>query len=88
MSFGFKTGGPLTMLWGWVIVGIFTIVNGCVLAEICSTYPVSGSVYQWAGLLAKRKHAPFASYMAGWLNFMFTLASMVAIAFGVAKILV
>ena len=26
--------------------------------------------------------------MAGWLNFMFTLASMVAIAFGVAKILV
>ena len=45
MSFGFKTGGPATMLWGWVIVGLFTIVNGCVLAEICATYPVSGSVY-------------------------------------------
>lgn len=88
MNFGLKTGGPAVFLWGWVVVSFFTMINGLVLAEICSTYPLSGSVYQWAGLMAKKRHSAFASYLTGWLNFIFSISSMVAIAFGVSRILV
>ena len=53
MQFGFKTGGPVVMLYGWLFVGVLTMVTGAVMAEICSVYPVAGSVYYWAGALAK-----------------------------------
>jgi amino acid transporter len=88
MDFGFKTGGPSVMLYGWIAVSFFTIINGAVMAEICSTYPMSGSVYYWAGALAKKENSAFASYLAGWANFMGGLIYLVSVAIGLAKIVV
>ena len=88
MDYGLKTGGPVVMLYGWLIVGFFTIITGSVMAEICSTYPVSGSVYYWAGALSKKEHSPFASYVTGWANFCGGFSFLVTISFGLAKIIV
>ena len=74
MDFGFKTGGPTVMLYGWLVVGLFSILVGCSLAEICSTYPVAGSVYYWSGALAPREYRGMASYATGWLNLFGNLA--------------
>jgi len=88
MDYGFRTGGPVVMLYGWLIVGVFTMITGSVMAEICATYPVSGSVYYWAGALAKREDAAFASYITGWSNFCGGFSFLVTISFGLARILV
>jgi amino acid transporter len=88
MDYGFRTGGPAVMLYGWLIVGLFTVITGSVMAEICSTYPVSGSVYYWAGALAKPEDAAFASYLTGWANFCGGFSFLVTISFGLARILV
>ena len=67
LEFGFKTGGPVVMVYGWLMVAFFTILIGSSLAEISSTYPVSGGLYYQAGALASRENAPLASYVTGWL---------------------
>ena len=47
LEYSLKTGGPVVMLYGWFITGVFSTIVGSVLAEICSTYPVAGCVYYW-----------------------------------------
>ena len=80
--FGLSTGGPVVMLWGWVVGSVFSTIVGMSMAEICSSYPSAGSVYHWAGMLASPKWAPFSSYLCGWFNFIGNAASDAGFAFG------
>jgi len=41
-------GGPVSIVWGWIMICLFNFLLGLVLAEICSAYPTSGGVYFWA----------------------------------------
>lgn len=45
-------GGPVSIVWGWLLVSTANLLLGLVLAEICSSYPTSGGVYFWAHRLA------------------------------------
>jgi len=87
IDFGLITGGPVVMIFGWILVSIFTMVVASSMAEICSTYPVTGSVYYWSGALANYEWAPLASYLCGWFNFMGNLANNASFSFGLAKVL-
>jgi amino acid transporter len=84
---GLVTGGPVVMVWGWIIGASFTILVGLSLAELCSRYPSAGSVYHWSGQLASAKYAPFASYITGWWNFLGNAAGVASFASGFAQIL-
>lgn len=75
------------MLYGWIIVGIFTFIVGSSMSEICSTYPAAGSVYYWSGVLAPKRHASLLSYITGWLNLLGNLAVNASFAYGLSKIL-
>ena len=46
---GLKFGGPVLLVYGWLVAGVFTMTVG---AEICSSYPTSGGVYYWSAKLA------------------------------------
>lgn len=85
-DYGINTGGPVTLTWGWIVGSIFTFMIAFSLAEITSTYPVSGSVYHWAGLLAKREHAGMASFICGWFSFVGNTACDASYAYGFAQI--
>lgn len=65
---GILTGGPVVLIWSWIIGSFLTVLVCLNLAEIASTYPSTGSVYHWAGLLSSPKNAPLASYITGWFN--------------------
>ncbi|CAF4007446.1 unnamed protein product [Rotaria sp. Silwood2] len=85
-TYSLNTGGSGVTIWAWVIGAIFTILIGLSLAEICSVYPSAGSVYHWAGQLVSAKHAPLASFICGWFNFIGNFAD-VAFASGFATII-
>lgn len=85
-QFGLTTGGPVVMVWGWVVGSIFSIIVGYAMAEICSAYPSAGSVYHWAGMLANKEWAPFSSYFCGWFNFIGNAAGDASFAFGFAQV--
>jgi amino acid transporter len=56
------------MFWDWIGTFFMTLIVVSGMAEICSAYPNAGSVYYWAGNVAPRKWAAFASYWAGLWN--------------------
>ncbi len=86
IDFGFVTGGPVVMLYGWIVVSVFSLIIASSMAEICSTYPVAGSVYYWAGALASKEWSPLASYLCGCFNFFGNVANNSGFAFGLAQV--
>ncbi|KAG6626204.1 hypothetical protein CIPAW_15G032000 [Carya illinoinensis] len=60
--------GPASMIWGYVVVTIFTWFVGFAMAEICSSFPTTGSLYFWAAHLAGPRWGPFASWCCAWLE--------------------
>ena len=82
-SFGMNTGGPMTMIWGWLLVGAFVILVGLGMAEVCSSYPTAGGLYYWAAKLAKR-NAPLWAWFCGWFNLLGQVAVTAGIDFGCA----
>ncbi|PSR91123.1 Amino-acid permease [Actinidia chinensis var. chinensis] len=63
---GLTYGGPLTMIWGWPIVGLLTLIVGLSMGEICSAYPTSGGLYFWSAKLCGNEWGPLASWLTGW----------------------
>src|SRR6478672_10050970 len=81
--FGMNTGGPVVIVWGWPIVGLFTLFVGLAMAEVCSSFPTAGGLYYWAAKLAKQ-NAPAWSWFTGWFNFLGQVAVTAGIDFGAA----
>ena len=86
-SFGMNTGGPAEMVWGWVFVGVMTLVVGLGMAEICSAYPTAGGLYYWSSKLAKGTSGPAWSWFTGWFNMLGQVAVTAGIDFGFALFL-
>ena len=86
-SFGMNTGGPVEMVWGWVFVGVMTLVVGLGMAEICSAYPTAGGLYYWSAKLAKGDSGPVWSWFTGWFNMLGQVAVTAGIDFGFALFL-
>ena len=63
---GLTFGGPVTMIYGWPIVGMLTMLVGLAMAEICSAYPTSGGLYFWSAKLCGNEWGPMASWFTGW----------------------
>src|SRR5690349_4154868 len=81
--FGMDLGGPAVIVWGWVGVGIMTLLVGLAMAEVCSSYPTAGGLYYWAAKLAPRNGAAW-SWFTGWFNFIGQVAVTAGIDFGLA----
>jgi amino acid transporter len=69
-GYGLQTGGPATIIWGFITVFAMNTVSAYSMAEICAAYPSAGSVYHWSAQLVPAQYAPLASYVCGWFNFL------------------
>lgn len=84
---GLNFGGPVSLVYGWLIAGLFTMFVGLSMAEICSSYPTSGGLYYWSAKLAGPNWAPFASWMTGWFNIVGQWAVTTSIDFSLAQLI-
>ncbi|WP_163504843.1 amino acid permease [Fodinicola acaciae] len=82
-GFGLNTGGPAIIVWGWIFVGVMTLIVGLAMAEVCSSYPTAGGLYYWSAKLAPRNPAMW-SWFTGWFNFLGQVAVTAGIDFGAA----
>src|SRR3712207_3368199 len=78
------SGGPSTIVLGWLMVGIMVLTVALAMAEVCSRYPTAGGLYFWAGRLAKKNKREWA-WFVGWFNFLGEVAVTAAIDFGAAS---
>ncbi len=76
-------GGPVDMTWGWILVGIMTLIVGLGMAEVCSSMPTAGGLYYWSAKLAKRNGAAWSWY-TGWFNLLGQVAVTAGIDYGFA----
>ncbi|XP_022150570.1 amino-acid permease BAT1 homolog [Momordica charantia] len=84
---GLNFGGPVSLVYGWFIAGIFTMFVGLSMAEICSSYPTSGGLYYWSAKLAGPSWAPFASWMTGWFNIVGQWAVTTSVDYSLAQLI-
>ncbi|XP_022878489.1 amino-acid permease BAT1 homolog isoform X1 [Olea europaea var. sylvestris] len=84
---GLTFGGPVSMVYGWLLAGCFTMVVGLSMAEICSSYPTSGGLYYWSAKLAGPGWAPFASWITGWFNIVGQWAVTTSVDFSLAQLI-
>ncbi|KAF6170528.1 hypothetical protein GIB67_031936 [Kingdonia uniflora] len=79
--------GPATLVWGFVVVSSFTWFVGIAMAEICSSFPTTGSLYFWAAHLAGPKWGPLASWCCAWLETIGLIAGMGAQAYSASQMM-
>jgi len=75
----FHWGGPVSVTWGWLIVGVFTTFVALSMAEIASTYPTAGGLYYWSSKLG----GPAWGWFTGWFNLL-GLLGVGAVGYGLA----
>jgi amino acid permease (GABA permease) len=81
--FGMNTGGPVVMIWGWLLVGVMVTLVGLAMAEIASVYPTAGGLYYWSAKLGGKSGAAW-SWFTGWFNLLGQVGVTAGIDFGLA----
>ncbi|HUK45812.1 MAG TPA: amino acid permease [Gaiellaceae bacterium] len=76
----FQWGGPVSVTWGWIIVGTFTTFVALSMAEIASSYPTAGGLYFWSSKLGN----PGWGWFTGWFNWLGLIGIIGAVAYGLA----
>lgn len=80
-AYGFLTGGT-AFVWTWAIgFGILLLVT-LVFAELGSSMPLAGALYQWASRLV----GPRYGYFVGWMYAASQVAIVAAVCFAIAPI--
>lgn len=62
------SGGPVALVWGFIIVSIFTLIVALSMAEISAVYPLAGGPCSWAYQLGSKRYRVIASWYAGYFN--------------------
>ncbi|KAL6755552.1 amino acid permease-domain-containing protein [Haematococcus lacustris] len=71
---GLAYGGPVAVIWGWLLVSCASLAVAACLAELVSAFPTSGGLYYWTFVLAPARHRAIACWMTGWLSLLGNVA--------------
>eukprot|EP00891_Asterochloris_glomerata_P003306 jgi/Astpho2/3306/e_gw1.00054.39.1_t len=84
---GLLYGGPVALIWGWVLTSVFTMAVGLAFSELCSAMPQSGGLYFWSYMLGVKRGA-FWSWVTGWINLLGQLAFVAGNEYTVVQVFV
>mgnify|MGYP001157741351 FL=1 len=59
-------GGSVTILYGWLVVGFFSLCVVLSLSEIIAKFPTAGGVYHFSAILSNEKYAQISLWFTGW----------------------
>lgn len=76
-------GGPVTMIWGFVIVYFFSFLCALSLAEISSKYPLE--LHAGAAIIAKDSYGLICSWFTGWFLLIGNWTMSISITFAGAQ---
>jgi amino acid transporter len=48
-------GGPVAIIWGWVLVTVMNLFVGLALSEMASAFPTAGGVFYWSGRMGGKR---------------------------------
>ncbi|KAG5769975.1 hypothetical protein H9Q69_001323 [Fusarium xylarioides] len=68
LATGIQNGGPVTCLWGLVLVTLCNVCIAMSLGEMCSSMPSALGQALWVGKLWKTSWGRFASYLTAFIS--------------------
>ncbi|KAJ4288665.1 hypothetical protein N0V90_011902 [Kalmusia sp. IMI 367209] len=80
-------GGPVDIIWGWVLVSLIILCVAASLGEITSVYPTAGGVYYQSFMLAPASYRKIVSWICGWAFVVGNITITLAVNFGTASFL-
>ena len=75
-------GGPVNIIWGWLLVSCIIVCVAASLGEITSVYPTAGGVYYQAFMLAPATWRRAMAWICGWLYVVGNISITLAVNFG------
>ncbi|KAL2142042.1 hypothetical protein VTI28DRAFT_1612 [Corynascus sepedonium] len=75
-------GGPVVVVWGWLLVSLIILCVASSLGEITSVYPTAGGVYYQTFMLAPANFRRVAAYICGWAYVVGNITITLAVQFG------
>lgn len=76
-----QSGGPASLMYGFLLAWLGSLSNAASLAEISSIYPTAGGQYHWTYCLSPPSIRVFTSYIVGWVGCSGLVAGGASIAF-------
>ncbi|MCJ1355100.1 MAG: hypothetical protein MMC33_005091 [Icmadophila ericetorum] len=64
----FVNGGPVSVVYGFIISAIGTVAIGASFAEMASMSPVAGAQYHWTAEHSPRRARAILSWIQGWMT--------------------
>ncbi|CAI6097755.1 hypothetical protein V2G26_005253 [Clonostachys chloroleuca] len=65
-STGIAAGGNLAYWTSYIVTCIFTFITAAVIAEICSSLPLAGSIYLWAAEAGGPRFGRLFGFVVAW----------------------
>ncbi|KAK7708721.1 hypothetical protein SLS57_008938 [Botryosphaeria dothidea] len=81
---GLALGGPVGLLYGYILTAIAMTCVAAVIAELASMWPSSGAQYHWIAELSPPRQRPILSWLGGWLSYCYAWLATASCAMGVA----
>ncbi|KAJ3480908.1 hypothetical protein NLI96_g8016 [Meripilus lineatus] len=84
LVYSIPNGGPVAMVWGWLVASCFILFVGMSMAELASSAPTSGGLYFWTFALSSPRWRTLLSWICGYSNTIGSIASIASIDWGCA----
>lgn len=68
INLALPSGGPSSVIWGFMVAGIGNLALAASLAEFLSAYPTAGGQYHWAAVVSWKRVSRGVSYVTGWIS--------------------
>lgn len=81
-------GGPVNIIWGWLIVSLIILCVALSLGEITSVYPTAGGVYYQSFMLSPPSCRRIIAWICGWSYVVGNVMITLAVNFGSTQFLI
>ncbi|CAM0141874.1 unnamed protein product [Umbelopsis sp. WA50703] len=92
INFPMLSGGPVSMVYGWIVGSSMVMCVALSLAELVSAWPASGGLYFFAAKLTQHtsdgKWTPIVTWLTGWFNLIGNMALVASIDYTLSTMVV
>lgn len=87
LIYSLPSGGPISMIWGWISTCFFISLSGLALGDLASAMPTSGGLYYWTYTLSSSTYRRLLCWLVGYANTLSTTSSVASIDWGCAQMI-
>lgn len=85
LIYAIPSGGPIAMVWGWLVTCCFIALSGLALGDLASSMPTSGGLYFWTYQMSPKRSRLLLCWLVGYANTLSTTSAVASIDWGCAQ---